>query len=148
MHYTTPPYPSLLAGGFSVGSWERDVQPLAVIVNLPIFLCGANSICFIHSPLCYSSSLLCWLPWALWPLVSLTDVMKMPCSFSPFKAELSLAHFAFSFLFSVWPSAVRVSFHVLVPWEFSFLFLRIQPVKYSFLTSTWISVEEVWKEAK
>lgn len=51
-------------------------------------------------------------------------------------------------LFSVWPSAVRVSFHVLVPWEFSFLFLRIQPVKCSFLTSTWISVEEVWKEAK
>ena len=43
MPCTTPPYPSSLPSGFLVDFWGREVQPLAVTMNLLIFLCGTTS---------------------------------------------------------------------------------------------------------
>ena len=43
MHCTTPPYPSSLPSGFLVDFWGREVQPLAVTMNLLIFLSGTTS---------------------------------------------------------------------------------------------------------
>ena len=58
----------------------------------------------------------------------LIDAIRVPCSLSLtfweriFSCTFCILCFlVFFFFFSIWP-AVRISFHVLVPWEFSFLF--------------------------
>ena len=86
--------PSLLLGGFLVGFWERDVQLLTVIMNLPILLRRAR-VFALHIPLCgTAANQLVGHPWFCGPGVYYWDD-EAGLLFLTFSDRISLAHFAF-----------------------------------------------------